>query len=121
MCCNTDGGKRLPLFVVGEANDPKCFIGNTGGALGTYYSSALKVWINRNLFFACRGRFEAYVACTVGRKVVILLDNASCHTAGSELPFLYSVEIFLPARTMSILQPLDAGIIADVKQKYMQN
>ena len=63
-----------------------------------YYSSALKVWINRNLFSACRGRFEAYVACTVGRKVVILLHNASCHTAGSELPFLYSVEIFLYLR-----------------------
>ena len=116
MCSNADGSERLPPFAVGGTNNPRCFDGNNGAALGLDHSGAPKACMNRSLFSAWLGRFEAYVARTVGRKVVLLLDNASCHTARNVLPTLYSVQtVFLPTRTTSILQPLDAGIFADVK------
>ena len=93
LCCNADSSERLPPFVVKRPNNPKCFDGNTGAALGLDYSSAPKAWANRTLFSAWLGRFEAYVARTMGRKVLLLLDNASCHTTGNELPTLYSIQI----------------------------
>ncbi len=53
------------------------------------------------------------------RKVLLLLDNASCHRTIEELPNLCAVRVvFSPKNTTSILQLLDAGIIAAIKAKY---
>ena len=49
--------------------------------------------MKKSLFCAWLGRFWAYVARTVGRKVLLLLDKASRHTAGNELPTLHSAQI----------------------------
>jgi hypothetical protein len=50
------------------------------------------------------------------RQILLLLDNASCHKISQELT---NITIhFLPPRTTSVLQPLDAGIIRSCKAKY---
>ena len=51
----------------------------------------------------------------------MLLDNASVHGTQAELPTLSNVTVhYLPKKTTSILQPLDAGVIASIKKRYMQ-
>ncbi|XP_064465874.1 tigger transposable element-derived protein 4-like [Ornithodoros turicata] len=69
--------------------------------------------------------FEEYVRLldrrfTVkGRKIVIVMDNASSHT---QLENLTSVELaFLPPNTTAIVQPLDQGVIRSMKQIYRKN
>ncbi len=58
-------------------------------------------------------QFDPFVSKTPGRRVALLLDNASAHGKIEDLSFLSNVEvIFLPKNTTAFLQPLDAGVIA---------
>ncbi|CAI5956552.1 unnamed protein product [Closterium sp. NIES-64] len=68
-----------------------------------------------------------------GRKIVLLLDNASSHMLRSELAWSEIVcgmrttcmsnvrLVFLPPNTTAFTQPLDQGIIATVKARYRQH
>ncbi|KAI8876101.1 hypothetical protein K501DRAFT_201153 [Backusella circina FSU 941] len=52
----------------------------------------------------------------LNRKVIVLLDNASCHADVdnySNIAFF-----FLPANTTTRYQPLDAGMIQNFKTLY---
>ena len=52
-----------------------------------------------------------------GRHILLLLDNASCHKIEEHI--LTNIRVMLlPPNTTSVLQPLDAGIIASFKQRY---
>ena len=75
--------------------------------------------MTRNLFFEWLIEFESYIGWTPGRRVALLIDNASCHGRIENLPSLRNVEVlFLPKRTTFLVQPLDAGIIACIKRRY---
>ncbi|KAH7983598.1 hypothetical protein HPB52_013067 [Rhipicephalus sanguineus] len=51
------------------------------------------------------------------RKILLLLDNAPCHP--TDTSHLRNVKVaFLPPNCTSQLQPLDAGVIKCMKQKY---
>ena len=51
-----------------------------------------------------------------GRKIALVLDNATCHP--KELDLSNIELVFLPANTTSHTQPLDQGVIASLKAKY---
>ena len=52
------------------------------------------------------------------RKVVLILDNATCHPKSIMDSVLQIKIIFLSKNTTSRLQPFDAGIIQNFKVKY---
>ncbi|GBL65617.1 Tigger transposable element-derived protein 6 [Araneus ventricosus] len=52
------------------------------------------------------------------RKVLIVLDNATCHAHGAQLKNVKL--LFLPPNTTSKLQPLDHGVIKCFKMEYRQ-
>ena len=52
------------------------------------------------------------------RKVILFLDNSTCHPESMIGQFLQIKINFLPQNTNSRLQPLDAGIIQNLKVKY---
>ena len=52
-------------------------------------------------------------------QAILFVNNASCHAICEEYVSLWNVTVkFLPARTSSILLPLDGGIFAATKKKY---
>ena len=115
-CCNADGTERYPLLVVGNA---RCFQGCDVANDGLVYRCSPKAWKNTSLFYEWLSGFDEYISQTRNRRVALLLDNASCHGRTETLPTLHHVDvIYLPARTTSRIQPLDAGIISSVKLKY---
>ncbi len=78
--------------------------------------------MNTTLFYEWLELFNAYISTTAERRVVLLIDNASCNGRVDDLPELSNVEVvYLPKRTTSRIQPLDAGIIACLKRRYRRN
>lgn len=118
-CCNNDGSERMPLMIIGTAVRPRPFKGKFGSELGFDYHANRKAWMTKELFFAWLKRLDLYIGRTPGRKILLLLDNCSAHGKKEEMPPLHNVRVeFLPPNTTSMVQPMDAGIIAWVKAKY---
>lgn len=63
---------------------------------------------------------KSIVAENPNRKILLLLDNAACHTVvmHSNLHFPNINILPLPRNSTSVTQPLDAGIIAAFKARY---
>ena len=75
--------------------------------------------MNFNILKEWLRRLDTIVGQKIGRSVLLLLDNASCHGQRNDLLFSKHVRVlFLPNCTTSILQPLDLGIIACIKKRY---
>ena len=86
---------------------------------GFDHHSNLKAWMGTELFFEWLHRFDCYIRNTDHRKELLLLDNAPCHGSIARLPELSHVSVlFLPKRTKSRLQPMNAGVIAALKRSY---
>lgn len=118
-CANASGSERFPMLVLGHSRRPRCFKGKSGEELGFFYRHNKKAWMNGALFLEWLGKFSDFIANSPGRKVVLLIDNASSHgTAEMHSSFQNVKVVFLPPNTTSMLQPLDAGIIAAIKRRY---
>ena len=110
ICCNASGRERVQPFVVSRANRPRSFGGETGVGLGFDYAVHPRAWMNKILFYDWLSRFNGHIAMTPGRRVCLLIDNASSHGTHDDLPILSDVTVhYLPKRTTSILQPLDGS------------
>ena len=118
-CINADGSECIPPLVVGKSNIPKCFDGISPREFGFDYMNSKKAWNNRRIFYNWLCRFDGYIGMTPGRRAILLVDNCSAHGEMNILPPLKHIQVlFFPKNTTSLLQPLDAGVIACVKKRY---
>ena len=106
-------------MIIGNAERPRPFNKKYGRDLGLDYHFNRKAWMKKDLFFAWFHRLDLYIGATVGRKILLLIDNCSAHGKKKDLPVLHNLRVeFLPPNTTSNVQSLDGGIIAWVKEKY---
>ncbi|KAK4511368.1 uncharacterized protein ATC70_012583 [Mucor velutinosus] len=124
LITNYDGSYKGHPIVIGKRKTPKAAnkkpalyrrTTNIGQSHYVEYHSSPNAWMNTDIFRKYIKRLNASFVYA-GRKVALLVDNASVHKLKEE--FSNIKLIFLPANTTSKLQPLDAGIIANFKAQF---
>ena len=129
LCCNEDGSDKLPLWFIGTAQRPRCFVQNhinypENKGFFWYWNST--AWMNYIIMVEWLRWFDNRAQCPV----LLLMDNFSAHEAAVELikesnqPLKWTQIEWFPANTTSIFQPLDQGIIQNwkcyVKKQFLQ-
>lgn len=111
---NAVGDFETPL-IIGHAQKPRCFRNLTQSRLPVKWTANKKAWMTGKIFKDWITAFNRKMRAA-GRHVLLFVDNAPSHPQDLDLS---NVTIkFLPANTTSVLQPLDFGIIKNIKCHY---
>ena len=114
VCVNAVGDFEKPL-VIGHAMKPRCFKNVGPLQLPVVWTANKKAWMTECIFKDWATNFNQKMH-TERRHVLLLLDNAPSHPHDLQLSNVTMQ--FLPANTTSVLQPLDSGIIKNIKCHY---
>ncbi|CAI5493569.1 unnamed protein product [Closterium sp. Naga37s-1] len=129
---NADGSHMFRPLVISKAKRPHDFRPDYDPEALCYWQHNAKGWMTSPLFTHFISQLNSAMYAE-GRKVVVLLDNASSHMLRSEHAWSEVVcgmrttcmsnvrLVFLPPNTTSFTQPLDQGIIATAKARYRQH
>ncbi|XP_023721482.1 tigger transposable element-derived protein 4-like [Cryptotermes secundus] len=113
VCANATGSEKRKLLVIGKSKNPRCF--KNVENLPVRYSANKKSWMTSSLFEAELRSWDRELQ-TRKRKIILLVDNCPAH------PVLQNLEkiklVFIPANTTSVLQPMDQGVIRNLKCHY---
>ena len=112
LCCSATGEKLQPL-VIGRSLNPRCFRGRAS-PVPVIYKANRKAMMTSDMFTTWLHLVNNKMKIQ-DRKILLLLDNCSAHP---DLDLSHVKLVYLPPRTTSHLQPLDAGIIQAVKMVY---
>ena len=115
------GEKEKPLMIW-KSENPRALKGADKSKLPVTYRSQGKAWMTIPLFKEWIKEFDSHKH-SQGRKVLLLMDNASVHRIDdAQIKRLKATQIaFFPANTTSQLQTMDAGIIQAFKLYYRQS
>lgn len=116
FCCSQLGEKLKPV-VIGNAQKPRCFKQNainSTACLPVHYYANSKAWMTGEIFKDWLKTINREMK-RQGRKVLITVDNASCHP---NIELSNVKLLFFPPNMTSKLQPLDQGIIKQTKSIY---
>ena len=114
-----DGSYVFEPTVIWRSKLPRCFksLKDPSRPMGVHYFWNKKAWMNSDLMETILHRLDRKMSAE-NRNVVLFLDNATFHPETLQ-PTLTNIKLlFSPKNTTSRLQPLDAGIIRNFKQKY---
>jgi hypothetical protein len=83
-CSNATGMHKLPLVVIGKAENPCCFKNINKKALPVHYYSQKNAWMDRIFLEWFHNQFVPAVTKYLGKKgfpakALLLLDNAPSH------------------------------------------
>lgn len=113
--CNMTGTHKFPLIVIGKSKSPRCF--KNVRSLPVEYYNSTKAWMTTDIYNRILLKLDSHFS-EAGRQILLFVDNCPSHIL---LPTteLKSITIkFLPPNYTSLLQPLDAGIIRNMKHSY---
>ncbi len=123
---NASGDCRLPLLLIGKSKKPRCFKNVNISALPVIYANQKKAWMDASIFKYWF--FDLFVPSVkaylkskgLSEKAVLLLDNAPTHPSSEVLktPDGNIACQFLPPNTTSVLQPMDQGVLENLKRRY---
>lgn len=124
VCTNGTGTHKLPLLVIGKSAKPRCF--KNVSELPVKYVSQKSAWMDREIFH--KWFTEDFIPDAKARrvndndKILLILDNAPSHPKISELNDIdQSVKVvYLPPNVTALVQPMDQGVIENLKRAYKQ-
>lgn len=113
VCSNMSGSEKVPLLVIGKASNPRCF--KNVKTLPTQYENNKKAWMTSEIFKQWLVKLDKKFQ-NQNRKVAMIVDNCPAHPNVKGLKAIKLV--FLPPNTTSHTQPMDQGIIKNLKSHY---
>lgn len=115
-CANASGTERCRLLVISKASKPRCFKG-----IRTFpvdYRANRKAWMTAEIFSDWVRTLDRKFA-SQGRQILLFVDNCTAHC---EVQGLKAIRLaFLPKNTTAVLQPMDLGIIKNLKTLYRRH
>jgi len=100
-------GKKQKLLVIRKSKNPRCF--KSVKCLPVDYYANTNAWMTSVIFNEWLIKWDKQL----NNKTVLLIDNCPAHVVGVSLKHIRI--IFLPANTISLIQPCDQGIIKTLK------
>uniref|UniRef100_A0A914C297 DDE-1 domain-containing protein n=1 Tax=Acrobeloides nanus TaxID=290746 RepID=A0A914C297_9BILA len=111
---NASGTEKLPLLVIGKSARPRCF---NNARPPVEYAANKKAWMTGDLFERWLRKWDNRLRST-NRKILLFLDNFTGHPKVT----LQNIELkFLPPNTTAASQPMDQGIIQNLKVHYRKH
>ncbi|KAI6651320.1 Tigger transposable element-derived protein 6-like [Oopsacas minuta] len=116
LCCaNMSSNDKVKLLVIGKSKKPRCFKDIDMDTLPISYRANKNVWMTSLLFEEWITRWDSALG-KQSRKILLLVGNCTAHPA---LDKLKNIRLeFLPPNTTSVIQPMDQGIIKNIKGHY---
>ena len=105
-------GEKLSPLVIGKYRSPRCLRGLDVKALPCTYKNSLNAWMTSEIFQHWLSEVNQKMV-EQHRKILIIVDNATCHRTTREFSNIKLV--FLPPNCTSVLQPMDQGVIWSFK------
>ena len=108
---NMTGTDKLPLLVIGKSKNPRAFKNVT---VPMEYHSNKKAWMTSIVFENWLRNLDQRMECEK-RKIALIIDYCPAHP---KLELKNVDLIFLPPSTISHTQPMNSGIIRNLKLHY---
>lgn len=125
VCANASGNHKLSLLVIGKSKKPRAFKNLNMNALPAIYRNQKSAWMSQEIFsewFHKKLVPEVKAHLTekkLPQKALLLMDNAPTHPTGEIQSADGNITcLFLPTNTTSLIQPMDQGIIENMKRRY---
>ena len=116
LCASMTGEKLKPL-AIGNAVKPRCFRNIKVDSLPVSWTANKRAWMTSALFVEWLKALDKKMR-NQRRRILLFLDNALSHPMGVTLT---NVTVkFLPPNVTSVLQPLDQGVISNLKRLFKQ-
>lgn len=112
---NMTGTEKLDLLLIGKSAKPRCFTGLK--SLPITYRFNKKSWMTGVLYEEWLSRLDRKFAAQK-RNVLLFVDNCPAHPKVVQRELKAIKVVFFPPNVTSKLQPMDQGIIWNLKQKY---
>ena len=113
VCSNMSGTEKLPLLVIGKSKNLRCF--KNVRTLPTDYLANKKAWMTSDIFKDWLVKLDKKFV-RQKRRVAMVVDNCPAHPRVKNLKAITLV--FLPPNTTSKTQPMDQGVIQNLKVHY---
>ena len=110
-------GETETRVVIGMSERPGCFKGVDKLHLPVKYFHQKKAWMSSEILDKVLSAFNQKMKGK-DRSILLLMDNAGCHPEYLKDKYSNIKIVFLPPNTTSKLQPLDLGIIQNLKVHY---
>ncbi|KAL4091075.1 hypothetical protein QTP88_025816 [Uroleucon formosanum] len=111
LCVNMTGSDKRKLLVVGKSLKPRCFKNMSINKMPVHYHANKNAWMTSTIF--SNWLYEWDKELQAKSRSILLIDNCAAHPKNVQLKNI-TLE-FLPPNTTSLIQPLDMGIIKNLK------
>ncbi|KAM6276221.1 uncharacterized protein M6G45_001298 [Spheniscus humboldti] len=117
LCCtNHTGTEKRRLLVVGRSRRLRC-LPKDPRALPVTYASSANAWVTARIFQEWILRWDREL-CRHRRRVVLFVGRSSAHPPGLRAKLCNIRLVFFPPDTSSVTQPMDVGVIPNLKGHY---
>jgi hypothetical protein len=106
------GSEKLPILAIGKSKKPRSF---KNKKIPVEYKANLKAWMTAKIFEEFLNAWDERLG-KQRRSVLLCLDNFSGHPSNLQLKNIKM--IFFPPNTTANSQPMDQGIIENLKRNY---